>query len=153
MRLSLSEARELAKTHPELQEELGISAEADKKARREALTCYGYEFKSKTELAYAHRLESLKTYDAGNGRIKSWRYEPVTLHLPGEVSYTPDYEVVLWGPGRPQMHEAKPATRLGRERDSIVRLKIAASEFPMWEFYLCRYGKGSWEITEVRSTR
>jgi len=150
--------RAILRQHPKL---LASSTKAERAAKREALTWRGITLRSKAELAYAQRLEALRRGVEGSpigGEVTTWRYEPVTLHLPGGVRFTPDFQVfgsesLTSGYLRTYQafHEVKPAARLPRERDSIVRLKVAAASFPEFRFYLARLSRGGeWEISEVR---
>ena len=86
---------------------------------------------NKLEASYAMSLEAKKRA----GKIVLWRYERVTLKLADDTRYTPDF-YVLELDGSVSLIEVKGFMR----DDALVKLKVAASQFPEFRFYL--YQKG-----------
>lgn len=89
------------------------------------------------------------------GEIARYSYEAITLTLAHNVTgkrngttYTPDFFVV-W-PDHMEFKEVK--ARRGNwssmRDDALVKLKIAAEQFPMFKFTLVEYERGQWNETE-----
>lgn len=105
------------------------------------------EYKSKTEALRAQALD----LDQRAGIIKSWRYEAVTLKLPGGTRYTPDF-LIEQNDGCVSFEEVK-----GRGQSSFysrpvgkMKVGIAAAVFP-WKFVVIFPGSrlGTWDKWEV----
>lgn len=86
---------------------------------------------NRLEATYAMRLEAQKRA----GKIVLWRYERVTLKLADDTRYTPDF-YVLELDGSVSLTEVKGFMR----DDALVKLKVAASQFPEFRFYLWQQG-------------
>lgn len=101
---------------------------------------------NKLEARYAERLEELRL----SGVIREWKYESIKLRLGTRCWYCPDF-AVRNRVGEIELHEIKAMWRKdGRERpgftdDGLVKLKVAAEQFPMFKFFGV-YGRrdGSW---------
>jgi hypothetical protein len=117
------------------------SANAQKSTTATAATASPY--RSKTEAAYAARLEIMQLA----GSIRDWRYEAVRLRLADRVRFTPDFRVVSLD-GSVALHEVKGA--FTRE-DARIKLQTAATLFPEYRFVLATYAKGGWTIVPVRA--
>lgn len=100
---------------------------------------------NKTERRF---LEYLK-FTQGKGTIG---IQTITLKLAHDCRYTPDFWT-WYSPDRMQsevlrFYEVKGA--FIRE-DSIIKLKTAATQFPMFSFFLCQWKDQAWTIKEVRA--
>ena len=96
---------------------------------------------NKLERAYSVELENQRLA----GLISSWKFEAMKLRLANRTTYSPDFFVVL-PDGRMEHHETKGFMR----DDAHVKLKVAASQFPMFTFRLVKRKAGAWIITEVK---
>jgi len=97
---------------------------------------------NKTERRFEN--ENLRPCQA-DGRIVGYQFEAVTLRLANGVKYTPDY--FTYGPAcAVKIFEVKGAYVY---EDAKIKLKIAASQFHCFEFYLAQYSKGEWTINRV----
>jgi len=94
------------------------------------------EYKSKLEVDYAAELTA---------RGLHWMYEPVTFHLPGGVSYTPDF-VILDHPMT--FIEVKGSMHQKNARDSRTRFKICAGLWPAFRWQWVTRVSGYWHETE-----
>lgn len=83
------------------------------------------------EAQFAMGLEAQKRA----GKIVLWRYERLTFKLADDTRYTPDF-TVLELDGQVSVYEYKGHMR----DDAAVKLKVAASQFPEYRFYLVRKG-------------
>jgi hypothetical protein len=95
---------------------------------------------NKTEAAYAWILEAEKRA----GEIIDWKFEPFGLRLADKTFYHPDF-IVVKKDGF-EIHETKGA--FIRE-DAIVKLKIAAEQFPWWRFKMAQYKDKQWKIKGI----
>ena len=95
---------------------------------------------NKLEMRYSQYLDVLKF----TGDIKDWRFESVKLRLADHCVYIPDFLIVLHD-GRCELHECKGFMR----DDALVKLKVAADQFPWWQFKIIRRVKGEWNIKSV----
>ena len=95
---------------------------------------------NKLEASFADVLDSRKA----NGEIALWKYESIKFILADRTTYTPDFFVML-PDGRIEFYETKGFMR----DDANVKLKVAASMFCMFRFYLVKYDKKQWKITKV----
>lgn len=86
---------------------------------------------NKGEATFAMGLEAKKRA----GKIVLWRYERLTLKLADDTRYTPDF-YVLELDGSISLIEYKGFMR----DDALVKLKVAATEFPEYRFYLHQKG-------------
>lgn len=82
---------------------------------------------NKLEASFAMTLEAQKRA----GKIVLWRYERLTLKLADDTRYTPDF-YVLELDGSVSLTEVKGFMR----DDALVKLKVAAAQFPEFRFYL-----------------
>jgi hypothetical protein len=80
-----------------------------------------------------------------SGSIVQYGFEAITLKLANGLRYTPDWWVITHD-GNTIFYEVKGG--FIRE-DAIAKLKIAATQFKCYEFYLCVWRKGQWTIEEV----
>jgi len=98
---------------------------------------------NRLEARYAQHLDlQLKAH-----LIASWAYEAVRLKLAPLTTYTPDFWVAM-NDGRVQLHEVK--GKFFRD-DAKVKLKVAASNYPMFDFKLVHQNMdGSWDLVEIR---
>lgn len=92
-------------------------------------------YRSKTEALYSGYLSALKHI----GQIQDYRYEAIRLILAKSTSYCPDFLVVP-KTGPLQLIEVKGWMR----EDANVKLKVAAAQFPMFQFVLVSRVKGQW---------
>ena len=86
---------------------------------------------NKLEQKYGMILEAKKRA----GQIVLWRYERLTLKLADDTRYTPDF-YVLELDGSVSLVEVKGFMR----DDAAVKVKVAATEFPEFRFYLFQKG-------------
>lgn len=112
---------------------------------RAAKSKIGKGYKSRYEMEFAREL----AIRAAAGEILWWRYEPFRLVLSSDpnVSYTPDFAAVLADTMELVIYEVKGFPR----EDSMVKLKVAADEFP-FRFFLVtkpRGKNGGFAYTEV----
>ena len=99
---------------------------------------------NKTEAAHAERLELRKKA----GEIAGYWFEAVKLRLADKTWLTPDFLVML-ADGTLEFHEVKG----GFVRDdSLVKLKVAASLYPLFRFVLCEKHRNGWTCHTVSST-
>lgn len=101
----------------------------------------GADGMNKLERAYSVELENQRLA----GLISSWKFEAMKLRLADRTTYSPDFFVVL-PDGRMEHHETKGFMR----DDAHVKLKVAASLFPMFTFRLVKRKAGAWIVTEVK---
>ena len=87
---------------------------------------------NKLEANYAMGLEAQKRA----GKITLWRYERLTLKLADDTRYTPDF-YVLYPDGTVQLIETKGFMR----DDARVKLRVAATQYPEFEFILVQKGR------------
>jgi hypothetical protein len=87
---------------------------------------------NKTERTYALGLEAARR----GGGIVCWMYERFTLKLADDTRYTPDF-FVLFPDGGARFVETKGFMR----DDARVKLRVAATQFPMFQFRLWQAGK------------
>lgn len=95
---------------------------------------------NKSEAAYGQRLDALRAA----GEIVSWQYESVKFRLGTKTWYTPDF-LVIANDGTIELHEVKGWMR----DDAAVKIKAAASQYPMFRFVVCRKNRAGWQIDEV----
>lgn len=97
-------------------------------------------FRSKWELEYSRYLDVLKAA----GRISWWAYEPDRLPIGVGAVFTPDFLVGL-PDGPPEYREVK-----GFKREAaMVRLKVAAKQYPEAPFVLVTKRNGQWHHTPI----
>jgi len=95
---------------------------------------------NKLEAAFSEVLELRQK----NGEIALWRYEAIKFILADRTTYTPDFFVVL-PDGEMEFYETKGFMR----DDANVKLKVAASMFFMFKFYLVMRKKREWKISRI----
>lgn len=93
----------------------------------------------KWNYAYAQFLELEKQA----GRVLCWWYEPMSIWLPGQVRYKPDFMVQMVEDGRLEMIEVKGWSK--NIRDGKTRYKIAASLFPCFTWKMVKRKGRGWE--------
>jgi hypothetical protein len=94
---------------------------------------------NKTEEAYQSYLEILRRAD----EIISYKFEALKFRLADNTFYTPDFFVMK--PDRTlELHEVKGFW----QDDARVKIKVAASLFPMFVFRAIKKKGKSWEIEE-----
>lgn len=86
---------------------------------------------NKLERGYALSLEAKRR----SGGLVLWRYERFTLKLADDTRYTPDF-YVLENDGSVSIVEVKGFMR----DDALAKLKVAATEFREFRFYLFQKG-------------
>lgn len=91
------------------------------------------------ETKYAHWLEGERTA----GRIHAWMFEPMALRLGERCSYNPDF-LVIFPDGRTEIHETKGHW----QDDALVKIKVAANQFPWWQFKAIQWRSGQWQVRE-----
>lgn len=91
---------------------------------------------NRLELGYSQRLELLLRA----GEIRSYRFEALKLRLADKTFYTPDFYVVT--ENEIQLHEVKGFW----EDDARVKIKVAAFEYPEFQFIAVRKIKKEWEF-------
>lgn len=93
----------------------------------------------------ALQLEAMKRA----GEIVAWGFETVTLRLADRTTYTPDFTIVTAASGALVFEEVKGFWR----DDARVKIKVAARQFPWFQFRALKRRKGrpeGWEREEVR---
>lgn len=90
---------------------------------------------NKWESQYADHLEA----DRLSGRIHSWRYEKIGLRLAKGCTYNPDF-LVIRDDGTVEFHEVKGFW----EDDALVKIKVAAEQFPEFAFRAFHKQSGQW---------
>jgi len=90
---------------------------------------------NKLETRYANEvLEPLKRM----GKILDYKFEKIKLKLADLTYYTPDFQVIY--PDHIALHETKGHW----EDDARVKIKVAADQFPEYEFTAVQYKKKIW---------
>jgi len=99
---------------------------------------------NKLEAKYAQHLE-LRSM---TGEIKAWAFEPLKLKLAPSTFYNVDFIVVMVD-GRVELHETKGHW----EDDARVKIKVAATMFPWWQFVGVQWSKEmkDWKIERFRA--
>lgn len=92
----------------------------------------------KWNYSYAQFLELEKQA----GRVLSWWFEPVSVWLPGQVRYKPDFMIQRVGRSMLEMVEVKGWSK--NLRDGITRYKIAASLFPCFTWKMVKRDGHGW---------
>lgn len=94
----------------------------------------------KWNYAYAQFLELEKQ----SGRVLHWWYEPLSIWLPGQVRYKPDFMIQRVGSrSMLELVEVKGWSR--NLRDGITRYKIAAAVFPCFTWKMVKRKGHGWE--------
>ena len=116
-----------------------VVAEEPKAKRRKvtseaeiARVCTQDRYRSKTEERYAAHLDLMKKA----GQIDDWAYEPVTLKLAPGVRYTPDFMIRCTFNKEIRFEELKGRKGTGFYSLPVskIKIKMAASLFPFWNF-------------------
>jgi len=92
---------------------------------------------NKTEKNYSNHLESLKIA----GDIKDWKHEPFNLRLADRTFYKPDF-VVINSNDHIEIHEVK---GYAFRDDALVKIKVAAENFPWFKFVGVFWRNRKWE--------
>jgi hypothetical protein len=105
---------------------------------------------NKTEQAYTEQLEIQRLA----GDVIGWRFESYKLRLADSTWFTPDFVVQLKD-GSIELHEVKACRADGSmliEDDASVKIKVAAEQYPEFQFVLCgRLARGAgWRIDRLR---
>lgn len=112
--------------------------EAEVVVKRKAAHTWGVP--NKTEARYHAFLAATRPH------ARIW-FEAVTLKLGHDCRFTPDF--LVESPIEVAFHEVKG----GRKRDdAMVKLRVAATAFPLFSFYLCEYVRGEWSVKLVPGT-
>lgn len=99
-----------------------------------------------------NKLESAFLASIDPARVMRHLYEPITFRLAGQCRYTPDVFVVPMGLDDAEDRRFTFIEVKGRwfTDDSKVKIKVAASMFPMFRWLLVfRSGSHGWDIREV----
>jgi len=96
---------------------------------------------NKTEAAHARWLD----FQIQLGEVTAYWFESVKLRLADKTWLVPDFLVMLAN-GTLQFEEVKGG--FVRE-DSIIKLKVAASMYPLFRFVLCQKSKSGWTYSTV----
>ena len=76
-------------------------------------------------------------------RVLHWWYEPLSIWLPGQVRYKPDFMIQRVGRSMLELVEVKGWSR--NLRDGMTRYKIAASLFPCFTWKMVKRKGHGWE--------
>lgn len=77
------------------------------------------------------------------------RYESLTIILPGNVRYTPDFATV--DDGVLTLHEVKGSYRLGSQGRAYAAFHEAAAAWPCWRFVWAEERKGGgWKVATLQ---
>lgn len=91
---------------------------------------------NKTEARYAQELDVAKKA----GYIKDYKFEGVKFKLADNTFYTPDFFVIY--PGFFMVVEIKGFLR----EDAAVKFKVAAAQYPWFEWRMIRWKNKQWEV-------
>lgn len=106
-----------------------------------------------TEKAYAAELDVLKAA----GEIADYWHEPFSLRISecdeGQPArYTPDF-LILMPDGRTYLDDVKQGKKEYDDKAAVVRIKVAASQYPLWIFRTVRKqlkrDGGGFLVTEI----
>lgn len=101
------------------------------------------QYRSRLEQEYAGELEKRRLA----GTLDVWRYEGITFRLPGGARYTPDFFTIEPN-GRMCVVEVKGWSRsIARSR---LAWKVAASQWPCFEFLWITKGRSGWNCEGFR---
>lgn len=95
---------------------------------------------NKLESAYAELLAGRTLA----GEVRWWRYEAVKLKLADHTFYTPDFVIQLANLEL-EFHETKGWMR----DDANVKIKVAAEQYPLFRFVLCKKDKSGWSFRQI----
>lgn len=101
---------------------------------------YG-QYRSRLEQEYAQWLD-VEVYD---GRLTRWWYEPIRLRLAQQTTLTPDFLIERKVGERLEFHETKGWKR----EDAMVKLKVAAHMYSIFQFFLVTRKNRTWMWQEV----
>jgi hypothetical protein len=96
---------------------------------------------NKTELRFE---QDFLKYDQS---IRSYDFEAIVLKLANGCVYRTDW-FVHRKDGQIEIHEVKGGFAY---EDSLVKLKVAASKYPMFKFFIHQWKGGEWINQEVRA--
>lgn len=129
-----------------------FAPEAPAKPRAHGVIRQSSRQPNKTELRFEQ--EYLKPWMASHS-IESYDYEAVTLKIANGCRYTPDWYVEANADGyffsEPTVCFFEIKARGMIWDDAIVKLKVAASKYPRFEFHLCAWSAQGWTIERVRA--
>ncbi len=94
---------------------------------------------NKTEAAYYQHLQN----KLQSGEIHLIKYEAIKLRLADKTYYNPDFLVVL-ADMTIELHEVKGSWKAPHQEDARVKIKVAAEQFPEFQFAAFVKDKGSW---------
>jgi hypothetical protein len=98
---------------------------------------------NKTEASYSHYLEALKR----SGEILDYKFEGLKFKLADNTSLTPDF-MVITQKGYVELHDTKARwASTGKphvEDDFMVKIKVAAIQYPYFTFCITWLENGSW---------
>jgi hypothetical protein len=77
------------------------------------------------------------------GELTLIRYEGITLPIAHRCTYTPDY-IAETPEGQTVLFETKSPHRF--KEKGILKLKVAAAQYPEYQFYLAEKKKGQWKV-------
>lgn len=98
---------------------------------------------NRLETAYGKRLDVLQR----TGEILDYAYERVTLKLAHDCRLTVDWHVIA-ADGVTEFHECKGPHAW---EDSIIKLKVAATQFPHYRFFLVKKDRLGFTVKRVVS--
>jgi len=96
---------------------------------------------NKTEARFAQWLD----IGIREGRFVSKFFEDFTLRIGNNCRYTPDF-AVLCADSSFRFYEVKGFWR----DDARVKIKVAATKFPMFAFFAVQWKSGGWEVEEFK---
>lgn len=97
---------------------------------------------NKLETDYSRHLDSRKQ----RGEIFGYFFESFKLRLADKTWYTPDFLVIL-ADGTLEFHETKGF----RRDDAMVKIKVAAEQYPVFAFLLVEQAQGAWAMSRFNS--
>jgi hypothetical protein len=108
--------------------------------RRAKLVLRGADM-NKTEARFAAWLD----LGIKQGQFLARYFEDFTLRLGNDCRYTPDF-AALCADGSLRFYEVKGFWR----DDARVKIKVAASKFPMFEFFAVKWVGGTWDVEVIK---
>jgi hypothetical protein len=96
---------------------------------------------NKTEAAHASDLELRKRA----GEIQDYRWQPLRLKLAPDCTFEPDFMVLL-ADGTVEFHEVKGGFITD---DGMVKVRVAAQQFPWFRFLLFQYDRRGCKVREL----
>ena len=96
---------------------------------------------NKTEERFSFALDQ----GVKSGKYLQWFFEDITLRLGDNCRYTPDFAVLL-SDMTFRFYEVKGFWR----DDARVKIKVAASKYPFFEFRAVVWKKNTWEVEVIK---